>query len=75
VRKLHQDADFSSILSKAYIHNGLESKISLDTYKVHYVEETEDMFIRKRKMPRLDHSSKYKNSAAIFRKRMRSEGH
>lgn len=27
-------------------HNGLESKLDLKTFKVHYVEETEDSFIR-----------------------------
>jgi hypothetical protein len=74
LRKSSQSCSLSAACDDAIIRNGLESKISLDSYKVHYVEETEDMFLRLKKRPRRDLGLIYQNSASLFRKRMRTEG-
>ena len=36
------------ILSRSYVVNALESRICLQSYKAHYVEETEDVYARLR---------------------------
>lgn len=42
--QLHKTTE--ELLKNTVFMNGLESKICLKTYKAHYVEETEDMFVR-----------------------------
>jgi histone deacetylase complex regulatory component SIN3 len=61
------------VLRGAIIQNGLESKVCLNTYKVHYVEETEDIFARvNRKRKDSSHlKKKYEEDATRFRKKLR----